>query len=160
MMRALRNRGRLGQGVRFRRGKRSLSSAGFPDRRRVFFAKNFVLLWHSKTPVNRPFALRGHVTSFLWKWKLYDFAFQKTISGSHLKQTNSDLVFQTRTISLKWLSSKLVTWPKCDFKIMNYLFLNTNFVLKVQGKCWKDDVVTFTAHLRVTISWTIKRLTS
>jgi len=39
---------------------------------------------------------------------------------------------------------------------MNYLFLNTNFALKVQGKCWKDDVVTFRARLRVTI----KRLTS
>ena len=38
---------------------------------------------------------------------------------------------------------------------MNYLFLNTNFALKRQGKCWKDDVVTFTAHLSVTI----KRLT-
>ena len=38
---------------------------------------------------------------------------------------------------------------------MNYLFLNTNFALKVQGKCWNDDVVTFTAHLRVAI----KRLT-
>ena len=38
---------------------------------------------------------------------------------------------------------------------MNYLFLNTNFALKVQGKFWKDDVVTFTAHLSVTI----KRLT-
>ena len=38
---------------------------------------------------------------------------------------------------------------------MNYLFLNTNFALKLQGKCWKDDVVTFTAHLSVTI----KRLT-
>ena len=41
------------------------------------------------------------------------------------------------------------------FKIINYLFLNTNFALKLQGKCWKDDVVTFTAHLSVTI----KRLT-
>ena len=38
---------------------------------------------------------------------------------------------------------------------MNYLSLNTNFALKLQGKCWKDDVVTFTAHLSVTI----KRLT-
>ena len=37
------------------------------------------------------------------------------------------------------------------FKIMNYLFLNTNLALKCQGKCWKDDVVTFTAHLSVTI---------
>ena len=38
---------------------------------------------------------------------------------------------------------------------MNYLSLNTNFALKLQGKCWKDDVVTFKAHLSVTI----KRLT-
>ena len=38
---------------------------------------------------------------------------------------------------------------------MNYLFLNTDFALKLQGKCWKDDVVTFTGHLSVTI----KRLT-
>ena len=38
---------------------------------------------------------------------------------------------------------------------MNYLSPNTNFALKLQGKCWKDDVVTFTAHLSVTI----KRLT-
>ena len=41
------------------------------------------------------------------------------------------------------------------FQIRNYIFQNTNFALKVQGKCWKDDVVTFTAHLSVTI----KRLT-
>ena len=38
---------------------------------------------------------------------------------------------------------------------MNYLFLNTNFALKLQGKCQKDDVVAFTANLSVTI----KRLT-
>ena len=30
---------------------------------------------------------------------------------------------------------------------MNYLFLNPHFALKLQGKYWKDDVVTFTAHL-------------
>ena len=41
------------------------------------------------------------------------------------------------------------------FKIKYYIFQNTNFALKVQGKCQKDDVVTFTAHLSVTI----KRLT-
>ena len=33
--------------------------------------------------------------------------------------------------------------------------LNTNFALKLQGKCWKDDVVMFTEHLSITI----KRLT-
>ena len=38
---------------------------------------------------------------------------------------------------------------------MNYLSLNTNFALKLQGKCRKDDVITFTAHLSVTIKrWT------
>ena len=41
------------------------------------------------------------------------------------------------------------------FKIMNYLSVNTNFALKLQGKCRKDDVITVTAHLSVTI----KRLT-
>ena len=40
-------------------------------------------------------------------------------------------------------------------KIWHYLFLHTNFALKLQGKCWKDDVVMFTAHL----SETIKHLT-
>ena len=49
----------------------------------------------------------------------------------------------------------MVTWPKCDFKIMSYLFLDTNFALKLQGNCWKDAVATFSAHLSVTI----KRLT-
>ena len=34
---------------------------------------------------------------------------------------------------------------------MNYLFLNSNFAIKLQGKCLIDDVVTFTAHLSVTI---------
>ena len=38
---------------------------------------------------------------------------------------------------------------------MNYLSLNTNFALKLQGKCWKDDMVTFKIHLSITI----KRLT-
>ena len=45
---------------------------------------------------NRPFALRGHVISFSWKWKLCDFSFETTTSGSYLKQNNSDL---------KWVSS-------------------------------------------------------
>ena len=54
---------------------------------------------------NRPFALRGHVTSFFMKMKVTWFCLRKTISGSYLKQNNSDLVFQTRTIFLKWVSS-------------------------------------------------------
>ena len=33
--------------------------------------------------------------------------------------------------------------------VMNYLSMNTNFALKLQGKCWRDDVITFTAHLSV-----------
>ena len=30
---------------------------------------------------NRKYALRGHMTSFLWKWKLYDFFFIKRLVG-------------------------------------------------------------------------------
>ena len=36
-------------------------------------------------------------------------------------------------------------------KFINYLFVNTNFALKLQGKCGKDDVLKFAAHLSVTI---------
>ena len=36
--------------------------------------------------VNRLFALSGHVTSFLWKWKLYDFAFEKRLVGHILNE--------------------------------------------------------------------------
>ena len=52
---------------------------------------------------NRPFALRGHVTLFYMKMKVIRFCLQKTISVSYLKQNYSDLVFQTRTIFLRWL---------------------------------------------------------
>ena len=38
------------------------------------------------TKKNRPFALRGHVTSCLWKWKLYDFAFEKRSVGHILNK--------------------------------------------------------------------------
>ena len=48
---------------------------------------------------NRQLALRGHVASFV-TW----FCLQNTISGSSLKHNNSDLVFQTHTICLKWES--------------------------------------------------------
>ena len=101
---------------------------------------------------NRPFVLRDHVTSFVWKWKLYDFPFKKPLVG----QNNSDLVFQTPHHFLQM--SKFVAGhvTKCDFfKTTNYLFPNRNFALKLQGNCWKDDVVTFSANLIVNI----KRLT-
>ena len=53
---------------------------------------------------NRPFALSGHVTSFLWKWK----------------SRGQNVIF----------------------KIMNYLFLNTNFALKLQENVerWRGNV--------------------
>ena len=38
------------------------------------------------------------------------------------------------------------------FKIINCLFL----ALKLQGECWKDDVVTFTEHLSVAFKRLIK----
>ena len=86
------------------------------------------------------------------KMKVIWFCLRKTISGSYPKQNYSDFVFQTCNIFLKWVSSWLVTWPNVILKITNYLFLNTNFALKLQGKCRKNDVVTFTAQLNVTIN--------
>ena len=104
---------------------------------------------------NRPFALKGHVTWFLWKCKLYDFAFEKRLVGHILNKIIVIWFFKPAPFSQnEWVRS----WSRDEnviFKIMNYVFLNTNFAFKLQGKCWKDDVVTFTAHLGVTI----KRLT-
>ena len=100
----------------------------------------------------RPFALRGHGTSFLKK-KVMWFCRRKTISGSYLKQNNSALIFQTPHYFLKM--SKFVAGHLTKMWFLNLFFPNSNFALKHQGKCWKDDVVTFTAHLSVTI----KRLT-
>ena len=52
---------------------------------------------------------------------------------------------------LKMRKSEAGHVTKTIFKIMNYRFLNTNFALKLQGECSKDDVATFIAHLNVTI---------
>ena len=116
---------------------------------------------------NRPFALRGHVTSFLWKWKWYDFAFEKRLVGHILNKIMviwffiacesirfSSLFEEKRMLSQARFSnphhflkmSKFIhfSWSRDQnmiFKIMNYLSLNTNFALKLQGKCWKDDVI-------------------
>ena len=46
----------------------------------------------------RPFALRDHVTSFLWKWKLQDFACEKRLVGHILNKIVVIWFFQTRTI--------------------------------------------------------------
>ena len=43
--------------------------------------KMFSTIARSTLLSNRPFALRGHVISFLWKWKLYEFAFEKRLVG-------------------------------------------------------------------------------
>ena len=104
---------------------------------------------------NRPFALRSHVTSFLWKWTLYDFAFQKRLVIHILNKIIVIWFFKPAPFS--W-NEYVRSWSRDQnviFKIMNYFFLNTSFALKLQGGCWKNDVVTFTAHLSVTI----KRLT-
>ena len=45
-------------------------------------------LWEREAlvSVNRPLAVRGHVTSFLWKWKLHDFAFETLLVGHLLNK--------------------------------------------------------------------------
>ena len=78
------------------------------------------------------------------KMKVIWFCLRKTISGSYFKQNNSDLWFSNRHHFLEM--SKFVAGH------VTKMWLNTNFALKVQVKCWKDNVVTFTAPLSVTIN--------
>ena len=90
------------------------------------------------------------MTSLLWKWNLYDFTCEKRLVGYILNKIIV-ICFSNPRHFVKM--SKFVAGHVTSviFKIMNYLFLNTNLDLKFQGKCWKDDVVKFTAHLSVTI---------
>ena len=58
-----------------------------PPKKMFFIPSHYSLclsVWNHRT--YRPFALRGHVTSFLWKWKLYDFAFEKQLVGHILNK--------------------------------------------------------------------------
>ena len=55
--------------------------------------------WPDTINVNRPFALRGYVTSFLWKWKLYDFAFKKWLVGHVLNKIIVILFFKPAPFS-------------------------------------------------------------
>ena len=47
---------------------------------------------------DRPFALRSHVMSFLWNESYM------ILPSKNSELSNSDLVFQTRIIFLKWVS--------------------------------------------------------
>ena len=60
-------------------GTLSLLNSHFYGMRNPFYSL-------SSEIVNRPFALRGHVISFLWMWKLYDFAFEKRLVGHILNK--------------------------------------------------------------------------
>ena len=84
--------------------------------------------------------------------KVIWFCLQKTISGSYLKQNNSDLVFQTRTILLKM--SKFVAGhvTKVWFlKLWITSFWTEILHLNFKEIVEKIMVVAFTAHLSVTI---------
>ena len=87
---------------------------------------------------NGPFALRGHVTSFLWKWKLYDFAFEKRLVGHILNKIIVIWFFKPAPFSQ---NESVRSWSRDQnviFKITNYLFLNTHLALKHENveKMW------------------------
>ena len=65
------------------------------------------------------------------------FPAKKKISGSYLKQNNSDLVFSNLDYFLKMSEFVAGDVNKNNVirKIMNYPFLKTNFALTSQGKC-------------------------
>ena len=71
-----------------------------------------------------------------WKHSIW-FCLQKTISGSYLKQNNSDLVFQTHTIFLKRVRLYLVTWPKCDLSNYELPLSEQKFCTSTSRKLFK-----------------------
>ena len=104
---------------------------------------------------NRPFALKRSCDIVLRKGKLHDFTFEKQLVSHILNKIIVIRFFKPAPFSY---NEQVRRWSRDQdaiFKTMNYLFQNTNFALKLWGKYWKDNVVTFTAHLSVTI----KRLT-
>ena len=70
----------------------SVFPPGFPAKKRLRNERRNSILMTCHYPdvgsaSDRPFALRGHVTSFLRKWKLHDFAFEKRLVGHILNKT-------------------------------------------------------------------------
>ena len=41
---------------------------------------------------------------------------------------------------------------------MNYFFLNTNFSCKLQGKCWKDDMLSVTDSKSERNYWMVNKI--
>ena len=76
------------------------------------------------------------------KMKVILFYLQKAISGYYFKENNSDLVLS------KFIAGHMTkSW---FLKLWITSFWTQILLLNFKGKYWKDDVVTFAAHLRVT----------
>ena len=92
---------------------------------------------------NRPLALRGHVTSFLWKWKLDDFVIETLLEG-HLLNKIIVIWFFKPTPFVQ--NEKVRSWSRDQnliFKIMNYGFLTQMFhlnVIRKMSKRWRGNV--------------------
>ena len=94
--------------------------------------------------------------TFLWKWKLCDFAFEKRLVGHILNRIIVIWFFNPHHFlkMSKFLAGHVTKMWFLKLWITSF-WTQAGFALKLQGGCWKNDVVTFTAHLSVTI----KRLT-
>ena len=89
---------------------------------------------------HKPLALRGHVISFLWKWKLHDFAFEKLLVGHLLNKIIVIWFFIPAPFAS---NEKVRSWSRDQnliFKIMNYRFLTQilylNFKENVEKMMW------------------------
>ena len=76
----------------------------------------------------------------MW-YHFYENESYMILPSKNSELNNSDLVFQTRIIFLKWVSSYLVSWPKCDFKnyeLPNFWteILHLNFKEIVEKMMW------------------------
>ena len=89
---------------------------------------------------------------FLWKWKLCDFAFEKRLVGHILNRIIVIWFFNPHHFlkMSKFLAGHVTKMWFLKLWITSF-WTQAGFALKLQEGCWKNHVVTFTAHLSVTI---------
>ena len=74
--------------------------------------------------LNRALALRGHVTSFLWKWKLHDFTFETLLVGHLLNK-----------IIVIWF---LKPAPFAQNEKVHSKSRDQNLIFKITNYCWNQ----------------------
>ena len=85
--------------------------------------------------LNRPFSLRGHVTSFLWKWKLCDYLILPSLPSSKNPHFHNEAKCTTFLVKMSFICMRM----KNHFPIKGWAL---NLVLiQRPGGTWKRLIV-------------------